>query len=197
MNQPPNDDVEDSQVGNVYRSNETVPDLVPDSVDEDDPVPELVSDSDDEEEIEHKWTEVSLSSLPLKQRKKFGHLIGQCFLERDKKTIIPFVWKIDGFSRPAKDPNGKLYFRYFNAQFPKPRKYADFEYTQPRYLQLPTFQFTINMKIRTHLQRVWCQLGMLNLVVNQIRRSDEEVQDLRQSQPESHTSSIERLALTS
>merc|ERR1711991_862681 len=54
-------------------------------------------------------------------------------LERDKKTIVPFVWKIDGFSKPSKDPKGKLYFRYYNAKFPKPRKYADFEYTQPRY----------------------------------------------------------------
>ena len=43
---------------------------------------------------------------------------------RDKKTIMPFVWKIDGFSKPSKDPKGKVYFRYYNAKFPKPRKYA-------------------------------------------------------------------------
>ena len=54
-------------------------------------------------------------------------------MERDKKTLLPFVWKIDGFSKPTEDPNGKLYFRYYNTKFPKPRKYADFEYTQPRY----------------------------------------------------------------
>ena len=52
MNRPPNDDDEDFQIGNVYESNETVPDLVPDTDDEDDSLPELVLDSDDEEEID-------------------------------------------------------------------------------------------------------------------------------------------------
>ena len=53
-------------------------------------------------------------------------------METDKKSIMPYVWKIDGFSRPNEDLKGQLYFRY-NAKFPKPRKYADFEYTQPEY----------------------------------------------------------------
>ena len=94
LNQPPNDEHEDCQVGSVSESNETIPDLVPDSDDEDDPLPEFTSDSDDEEEIDsqcHQWTDVSLSSLPPQQRKKFGYFIGQNFLERDKKTIVPFV----------------------------------------------------------------------------------------------------------
>ena len=123
LNESANDDVEEFQV-NAIESNY--------------PVLDLVSDSDLDEEGEmnskkHSWIDISLFSLTTQQRNKYRHMVNRIFIEKSKKNIIPFIWKIDGLLKTIEDLRGQVYSRYYNAKFPKPRKYADFEYTQPEY----------------------------------------------------------------
>ena len=109
LNEPPNDDVEEFQAN---------------AIESDDPVPYLVSDSESDENDKtdsekHSWNDVSLSSHTTQQKNKFDSMIDFFFPENDKRFIVPYVWKIDGFFRPVEDPGGPLYFRYFNAKFPR------------------------------------------------------------------------------
>ena len=46
---------------------------------------------------------------------KFGHLLGKIFVVKDKNSIMPFLCKLDKFSKPGEDINGSLYLRYYNA----------------------------------------------------------------------------------
>ena len=41
--------------------------------------------------------------LPIHVRKCYGHMTNRPFMEKSKKRIIPFDWKIDVFSRSSID----------------------------------------------------------------------------------------------
>ena len=127
-------------------------------------------------------------------RKKFGHLIGQiCFWKETKRLLCHLFRRLMDFPNRVKIQMESCIFaiKTLSSQSPENMKNTLNQGTFSN-LQPPTFQFAIKLKIRTHLQRMWYQLGELNLVVNLIRRTDEEVQDLIQSQPELHTFNIER-----
>ena len=60
-------------------------------------------------------------------------MIKKTFIDKSKKSIVSFIWRIDSYPKPTEDPDVPVYFRYYDTEFPKTRRYADFKYTQLRH----------------------------------------------------------------